>query len=223
MISTRTLPELVIFDCDGVLVDSEPIANSTLAAAITRLGLPMSLARTRAAYVGLSMRQIMDNISGLIGQQIPDSWRQTLQEETYAAFRRSLRAVPGVQEVLAHIQTANIALCVASSGSLDKMELTLGLTGLRSYFGDHLFSSTMVARGKPHPDLFLYAAAQMGVSPDRAIVIEDSVPGVIGARAAGMRVMAYGGDSESDLERLKAEGGALFTRMDDLPYLLGLH
>lgn len=223
MISTCTLPELVIFDCDGVLVDSEPIANSTLAAAITRLGLPMSLARTRAAYVGLSMRQIMDNISGLIGQQIPDSWRQTLQEETYAAFRRSLRAVPGVQEVLAHIQTANIALCVASSGSLDKMELTLGLTGLRSYFGDHLFSSTMVARGKPHPDLFLYAAAQMGVSPDRAIVIEDSVPGVIGARAAGMRVMAYGGDSESDLERLKAEGGALFTRMDDLPYLLGLH
>jgi len=215
-------PELVIFDCDGVLVDSEPIANSTLAAAITSLGLPMSVAQTRAAFVGLSMRQIMENVSELAGRQIPDAWRQTLQEETYAAFRRSLRAVPGVQEVLAHIQAANIALCVASSGSPDKMELTLGLTGLRAYFGDNLFSSTMVARGKPHPDLFLHAAAQMGVSVDRAVVIEDSVPGVMGARAAGMQVFAYAGDPESNAAKLRAEGGEIFTGMADLPRLLAL-
>lgn len=222
MMDKRRPPGLVIFDCDGVLVDSEPIANSALAAAITSLGLPMSVAQTRAAFVGLSMRQIMENVSELAGRQIPDAWRQTLQEETYAAFRRSLRAVPGVQEVLAHIQAANIALCVASSGSLDKMELTLGLTGLRAYFGDNLFSSTMVARGKPHPDLFLHAAAQMGVSVDRAVVIEDSVPGVMGARAAGMQVFAYAGDPESNAIKLRAEGGEIFTDMADLPRLLAL-
>lgn len=222
MMDKRRPPGLVIFDCDGVLVDSEPIANYALAAAVTRLGLPMNVTDTRAAFVGLSMRQIMKNISGLTGQPVPDAWRQTLQDETYAAFRRSLRAVPGVQEVLAHIQAANIALCVASSGSLDKMELTLGLTGLRAYFGDNLFSSTMVARGKPHPDLFLHAAAQMGVSVDRAVVIEDSVPGVMGARAASMQVFAYAGDPESNAIKLRAEGGEIFTDMADLPRLLAL-
>ncbi len=222
MIRTRTIPGLVIFDCDGVLVDSEPIANLAMAAAITRLGLPMNVTDARAAFVGLSMRQIMENISDLTGQPVTDEWRQTLQDETYSAFRQSLQAVPGVREVLMHIQAAKIDICVASSGSLDKMELTLGLTGLRSVFGDRLFSSTMVARGKPHPDLFLHAAAQTGVSPDHAVVIEDSVPGVIGARTAGMRVFAYAGDPESDAEKLRQEGGHLFTDMADLPGLLGL-
>ncbi|MGK2870682.1 MAG: HAD family hydrolase, partial [Alphaproteobacteria bacterium] len=164
------LPELVIFDCDGVLVDSEPVANSILAGAITRLGFPMSVADTRAAFVGLSMGQILVNIPELTGRPVPEDWRENVQAETYAAFRESLRAVPGAGEVVARIQAAKIPLCVASSGSLDKMELTLGLTGLRRYFGDRLFSSTMVARGKPHPDLFLHAAAQMGVAPNRAVV-----------------------------------------------------
>ncbi len=216
------LPELVIFDCDGVLVDSEPVANSILAGAITRLGFPMSVADTRAAFVGLSMGQILVNISELTGRPVPEDWRENVQAETYAAFRQSLRAVPGAGEVVARIQAAKIPLCVASSGSLDKMELTLGLTGLRRYFGDRLFSSTMVARGKPHPDLFLHAAAQMGVAPNRAVVIEDSVPGVAGARAAGMRVFAYAGDPESDAARLRAEGGQVFTAMADLPQLLGI-
>lgn len=216
------LPELVIFDCDGVLVDSEPVANSILAGAITRLGFPMSVADTRAAFVGLSMGQILANIPELTGRPVPEDWRAEVQAETYAAFRESLRAVPGAGEVVARIQAAKIPLCVASSGSLDKMQLTLGLTGLRRYFGDRLFSSTMVARGKPHPDLFLHAAAQMGVAPNRAVVIEDSVPGVAGARAAGMRVFAYAGDPESDAARLRAEGGQVFTAMADLPQLLGI-
>lgn len=216
------LPELVIFDCDGVLVDSEPVANSILAGAITRLGFPMSVADTRAAFVGLSMGQILVNIPELTGRPVPEDWRENVQAETYAAFRESLRAVPGAGEVVARIQAAKIPLCVASSGSLDKMQLTLGLTGLRRYFGDRLFSSTMVARGKPHPDLFLHAAAQMGVAPNRAVVIEDSVPGVAGARAAGMRVFAYAGDPESDAARLRAEGGQVFTAMADLPQLLGI-
>ncbi len=223
MIRTRMLPELVIFDCDGVLVDSEPVANSVLAAAITRLGFPMSVTDTRAAFVGFSMSQILVNVTELTGLPAPDDWRANVQAETYAAFRQSLRAVPGVQEVVARIQAANVALCVASSGSLDKMELTLGLTGLRAYFGDRLFSSTMVTRGKPHPDLFLHAATQMGITPNRAVVIEDSVPGVMGARAAGMQVYAYAGDPESDGVKLKAEGGQIFTDMAELPRLLGFN
>ncbi|MDP1670448.1 MAG: HAD family hydrolase [Alphaproteobacteria bacterium] len=216
------LPEFVIFDCDGVLVDIEPVAYSILAGAITRLGFPMSVADTRAAFVGLSMGQILVNIPELTGRPVPEDWRAEVQAETYAAFRESLRAVPGAGDVVARIQAAKIPLCVASSGSLDKMQLTLGLTGLRRYFGDRLFSSTMVARGKPHPDLFLHAAAQMGVAPNRAVVIEDSVPGVAGARAAGMRVFAYAGDPESDAARLRAEGGQVFTAVADLPQLLGI-
>ncbi|MEQ1889890.1 MAG: HAD family hydrolase [Alphaproteobacteria bacterium] len=218
----RTLPRLVIFDCDGVLVDSEPVANHILAAAITRLGHPMSVTQTRSAFVGLSMSQIMKDISVLTGQALLDDWRQQLQEETYAAFRQCLHAIPGVDQAVARIKAEKIALCVASSGSCDKMELTLGLTGLRSYFGENLFSSTMVARGKPHPDLFLYAAAQMGVLPSQSVVIEDSAPGVAGARAAGMRVFAYTGDPESNAAELTAKGGEIFTDMARLPGLLGL-
>lgn len=215
-------PGLVIFDCDGVLVDSEPVANRILAAAINRLGYAISLAETRAAFVGHSMAQVMQKIEHMTGSALPEDWRENLQHETYAAFRHSLRAVPGVEAALIGIRDAGIKLCVASSGSPDKMELTLGLTGLRSYFGDHLYSSTMVARGKPHPDLFLHAAAQVGILPSHAIVIEDSVPGVLGAVAAGMRVLAFAGDPESDAARLKAAGAEIFRDMGQLPGLAGI-
>lgn len=222
MRASAALPELVIFDCDGVLVDSEPIANKIMAAAISRLGYPISVAETRAALVGVSMAQVMEKAAQWTGRPLPDGWRAEVQAETYAAFRQSLCAVPGVEAAIIRIRAAGVKLCVASSGSPDKMQLTLGLTGLRPHFGDDLFSSTMVARGKPHPDLFLRAAAGMGVSPDRAVVVEDSVPGVIGARAAGMRVLAYAGDPESDVARLRNEGGELFTGMASLPVLLGI-
>jgi HAD superfamily hydrolase (TIGR01509 family) len=212
----------MIFDCDGVLVDSEPIANRILAAAINRLGYPISVTETRAAMVGHSMAQVMEKITQLTGRPLPEDWREKLQAETYAAFRGALRAVTGVEKALIQFRDAGIKLCVASSGSPDKMQLTLGLTGLRPYFGEYLFSSTMVARGKPHPDLFLHAAAQMGVLPSHAIVIEDSVPGVMGAVAAGMRVLAYAGDAESDAARLQAAGAEIFRDMGQLPKLAGI-
>ncbi|MSP42287.1 MAG: HAD family hydrolase [Alphaproteobacteria bacterium] len=215
-------PQLVIFDCDGVLVDSEPIANRILAAAINRLGYSISVAQTRTAMVGHSMVQVMEKISQMTGKPLQDDWRVDLQRETYAAFRRSLRAVPGVEQAITRIRDAGIKICVASSGSPGKMELTLGLTGLRSYFGGSLYSSTMVARGKPHPDLFLLAASRMGVLPGRAVVIEDSAPGAAGACAAGMRVLAYAGDEESETDRLRAEGAEIFADMAQLPGLLGI-
>lgn len=222
MMGTLIPPDLVIFDCDGVLVDSEPIANRVLADLINRLGHPISVAETRAAFLGLSVAQEMKSLSRKIGRALPDDWYETVHAETYVAFRQSLRAVPGVEEVVARVRASDIAFCIASSGALDKMELTLGLTGLRHYFGDRIFSSSMVARGKPHPDLFLHAAAQMGIAPNRAVVIEDSVPGVMGAKAAGMHVFAYTGDPESDLSGLVAAGGHIFTDMADLLGLLGL-
>ncbi len=216
-------PGLVIFDCDGVLVDSEPAANQIMAAAITKLGYPISVEETRAALVGHSMAQVLLKVEQWTGRPPPGDWREKLQAETYAAFRQSLRPVPGAQEAVSRIQAAHIPICVASSGSPDKMELTLSLTGLRRYFGGRLYSSAMVARGKPHPDLFLYAASQMGVAPDRAVVIEDSVPGVTGAVAAGMKALAYTGDPESNAGALAAAGGRLFSAMADLPGLLGLN
>jgi len=215
-------PQLVIFDCDGVLVDSEPIANRILTAAINRLGYSISVAETRAAMVGHSMAQVMEKISQMTGKTFLDAWRIDLQRETYAAFRQSLCAVRGVEPAIRRIRDAGIKLCVASSGSPDKMELALGLTGLQRYFGEALFSSTMVARGKPHPDLFLLAASHMGVLPDQAVVIEDSAPGVAGARAAGIRVLAYAGDAESDTGRLRAAGAEIFEEMAQLPGLLGI-
>lgn len=218
----QALPGLVIFDCDGVLVDSEPVANRILAAAINRLGYAISLSETRAAFVGHSMVQVMQKIEHTTGKSLPEDWRENLQRETYVAFRKSLRAVPGVEAALMAIRNAGIKLCVASSGSPDKMELTLGLTGLRPYFGDFLYSSTMVARGKPHPDLFLYAAMQMGTPPEQAVVIEDSVPGAAGARAAGMRVLGYAGDADSDSAGLVAAGAKIFRDMAGLPALLGV-
>ncbi len=222
MTANATPPDLVIFDCDGVLVDSEPIAIRVTAAAITRLGYPISTRELRAATLGVTVADEMAMIEKWIGGPLPADWEGKVREEIHAAFRQSLQPVPGAQEVVALVQSRNISFCIASSGSLDKMELTLGLTGLRRYFGERIFSSSMVARGKPHPDLFLYAAAQMRIAPYRTVVIEDSVPGVIGARDAGMQVFAYAGDPDSNATGLAAQGGHLFHAMSDLPHLLGL-
>lgn len=213
-------PSLVIFDCDGVLVDSEGPANCCLAAAVTALGLPMDEAGSRAEFVGLSMKSVMARIEVLTGRPLPSDWLDGVQAETYARFRAELTAVPGVRQAVEAIQAAGIATCVASSGTPDKMDLTLGLTGLRPLFGPHIFSATQVERGKPAPDLFLHAARQMGVAPSQAVVIEDSVPGVTGAVAAGMRALGYAADTTPAL--LAAAGAEIFSDMAALPGLLDL-
>ena len=213
-------PDLVIFDCDGVLVDSEPLANAVLARALSAEGLVMDVAESRRRYVGLSMATVITRVEAELGRPLPPGWLDALQQETFATFRASLRPVPGVAAAIDAIRAAGLPVCVASSGSLDKMGVTLGLTGLAERFGGRLFSSSMVARGKPFPDLFLHAAASMGVAPQRAVVVEDSLPGVEAACAAGMRALAYA--SDGDPAALAAQGGEAFLDMALLPGLLGL-
>jgi HAD superfamily hydrolase (TIGR01509 family) len=212
---------LVIFDCDGVLVDSEPISNRLLAAAITNAGLPMALEEVARSFEGWRLRDIQTEVERRLGTQLPPGWLAEFEAERAAAFEEGLRTIPGVLEVLAKANDRGLGMCVASQASREKMTLTLGLTGLGAFFpASALFSSTMVERGKPHPDLFLLAADSMGFEPARCAVVEDGVPGVEAGRRAGMRVLGYAPADSAD--RLRLAGAETFASMADLPALLGL-
>lgn len=206
---------LVIFDCDGVLVDSEPVANRIFTEALNDLGLPIGYDEVCREFVGLTMASCMEIVEHRMGRPVPEDFVERLQERTFAAFRRELRAVPGVREALDRI---DLPVCVASSGEPEKMRLTLGLTGLLDRFDGRLFSATEVPRGKPHPDLFLHAAAQMGVLPERCAVVEDSFHGVRAARAAAMTVFAYA--PAGGREDLARAGARVFNDMRELPALV---
>jgi HAD superfamily hydrolase (TIGR01509 family) len=215
-------PELVIFDCDGVLVDSEAIANATLAAALTEWGLAMTGPEARARWIGRSMKSVEADLRAEMGERLPDGWLEEVEARDFALFRAQLQAVPHARDAVEAVHAAGLATCVASSGSPAKMEVTLGVTGLMPLFGGRVYSARQVARGKPHPDLFLFAAAQMGIAPAQAVVIEDSPAGVTGAVAAGMRVLGYAGDQLTDRAALAAAGATVFEDMRAVPGLLGL-
>lgn len=215
-------PSLVIFDCDGVLVDSEAIANATLAGALTGWGYPITGPEARRRWVGRSMKSVGDDLRAELGDALPADWLEQIEARDYALFRERLKAVEGAREAVEAVVEAGVRACVASSGSLEKLAVTLGVTGLAPLFEGRVFSSRQVARGKPAPDLFLFAAERMGVAPADAIVIEDSPAGAIGAVAAGMRVLGYAGDPETDAAALEAAGAELFTHMRAVPSLLGL-
>jgi HAD superfamily hydrolase (TIGR01509 family) len=212
--------ELLIFDCDGVLVDSERLACRVLADAVTRLGYPMTESECLERFSGISMPTVLARIQRASGKPLPEDFEMRLRELDRVAFERELRAVPGVVEALVELPYRR---CVASSGAIEKMRMTLGLTGLIGYFEPHLFSAQMVARGKPAPDLFLFAAERMGVSAHQCAVIEDSLPGVEAGLAAGMRVFGFAGASHcgpDHAERLRQAGATcIFTLMAELPVL----
>ena len=211
---------LVIFDCDGVLVDSEPLANTCFARALQREGLDWNVEDTMRRLMGRSMKSCVEIVEGELGRALPADFVDRLQADTMQAFRDApLRTVPGVVEAIDAIEAAGIATCVASSGGLDKMRVTLGITGLWSRFEGRIFSSTQVPRGKPFPDLFLHAAIEMNEQPFDSVVVEDSLPGIQAARAAGMRALAYVGAPYSDAEALRAAGGRTFESMSSLPML----
>lgn len=203
--------ELVIFDCDGVLVDSEPLANEVLRDALAGHGLVLTLDQVVGEFVGHSMTSVQERAETMLGRKLPDDFIDRVQARTFDIFRDHLKPVSGVEDVIRELQKKGMQICIASSGSHDKMDLTLTLTGLKHYFGEHIFSSYDVARGKPYPDLYLHAAREMGVDPALCLVIEDSLPGVQGAVAAGMEVMAYSVRAE-DLA-LKRAGGLIFSSM----------
>lgn len=213
-------PALVIFDCDGVLVDSEAIANRIMAEHITATGVPIAYEDCRARFVGGTLQRVMDTVEEWLGRPLPPGWKEDFEARRNEAFRHELKAVEGIEAVLETLSGRRMEFCVASSGSLEKMDLTLGLTGLKRYFGERLFSAAMVAHGKPEPDIFLYAAEQMGCLPETCVVVEDSPTGVTAAVAAGMRVLAYA--AETDAEVLRVAGAQTFAEMAELPGLLGL-
>ena len=184
--------ELIIFDCDGVLVDSEPLANRQFAKHLTQQGLSITPEQCEEVFKGRSLASCCEWAERQLGRSLPEHFIAELQRDTFAAFRRELQPLPGVAELLASL---TLPVCVASSGQHDKLSLTLGVTGLIGWFEGRVFSVDDVARGKPAPDLFLYAAQQMAVDPQQALVIEDSLPGVQAAVAAGMRCFGVGEDA----------------------------
>jgi HAD superfamily hydrolase (TIGR01509 family) len=209
--------ELVIFDCDGVLVDSEPIANRVLMERLASVGLRMDSEETMRTFVGRSASACLSMIEQRIGRPLPPAFQREWDDALFATFRRELRSVRGVADALEGIR---IPVCVASSSAHDRMRVALDAAGLLPRFEGRLFSATDVARGKPHPDLFLHAAEAMGVRPEACAVIEDTEVGAAAAAAARMTVFGYAGGNHSDPERLRALGAILFRDMADLPQLL---
>jgi HAD superfamily hydrolase (TIGR01509 family) len=212
---------LVIFDCDGVLVDSERISNRVLAEALTTEGLPTSLEEALTQYKGLLLSDTVARAENKLGRALPKGWVTEYERKRIEAFRRELEPVPGATQAVQRIIAAHIPVCVASQGKLEKTRLTLELTGLRALFpAGALFSAWSVARGKPHPDLFLHAAATLGAKPADCVVVEDMPSGVAGAVSAGMRALGYAADS--DEAALTLAGAEVFSSLGELPSLLGL-
>lgn len=217
------LPALVIFDCDGVLVDSEPISLGVLTRGLNAIGLPLDVETVRARYAGTSMVSIMERVATEDGVQPPDGFAERVKAETLRAFEAELSAMAGIAEALAALDRP---FCVASSSDPVRLRRSLTLTGLLPLFESRIFSSAEVARGKPFPDLFLHAAARMGAEPAACLVIEDSVPGVQAARAAGMRVAGFTGGGHwghdrSGRDLLAAGAARVFTAHADLGRIIG--
>jgi len=212
---------LVIFDCDGVLVDSEPLANQSFSRALKPHGLDWSVEETMRRLMGRSLKSCVEIVEAELGRKLPDDFVESMQAVTYQSFRDApLRPVAGVKDAVLAVQAAGLATCVASSGSPAKIEFTLGLTGLWDLFDGRIFSASQVPRGKPFPDLFLHAAIAMNEQPFDCVVVEDSVPGIQAARSAGMRALAYAGAAYADREGLAKAGGVLFDDMKTLPALV---
>jgi HAD superfamily hydrolase (TIGR01509 family) len=208
--------ELVIFDCDGVLVDSERIAVRVEAELLAELGWPLSQAEIVERFMGRTTEYMDEAIEARLGSRLPGDWRDQFQRRYREAFAAELVPVDGVLDALDQIA---VPTCVASSGSHDKLRFTLGHTGLYERFEGRIFSGYEVANGKPAPDLFLHAAARMGAGPARCAVVEDSLYGVLAARAAGMRVFGYAGGL-TPADRLEGEATVVFEDMRELPRLL---
>ncbi|MFD5632272.1 MULTISPECIES: HAD family hydrolase [unclassified Streptomyces] len=210
--------ELIIFDNDGVLVDSEPISNNLLAAYLTELGHPTSYEESLRDYMGAAMHRVHDLVGERSGQLLPADFDEVFHSRVFAAFERELEPVPGAVQVLEKLAADGVPYCVASSGSHERIRVGHRKTGLDRWFDEgRVFSSQDVGRGKPAPDLFLYAAERMGVAPEKCVVVEDSPLGVRAAVAAGMDV--YGFTAMTPADRL-AGATRLFSAMDELADLL---
>ncbi|MBL0372687.1 HAD family hydrolase [Rhizobium sp. KVB221] len=213
---------LIIFDCDGVLVDSEPISFSVLRDTLANAGVNVSESRAYQQFLGKSMatitRLIADEFSISLGQEHIEAMRR----ELFARFQAELQPIRGIRELL---ENSPYTRCVASSSQPERIRLSLKKTGLIDFFEPNIFSATMVSKGKPAPDLFLHAAQSMGFAPSQCIVIEDSPAGIKAAHAAGMHVFAFTGGSHAEISNLREmvvslEPAAIFDDMTALPGLI---
>ncbi|MFD7478959.1 HAD family hydrolase [Streptomyces sp. NPDC059837] len=210
--------DLVIFDNDGVLVDSEPISNTILAAYLTELGHPTSYEESIRDYMGSAMHRIHELVQERSGRRLPEEFDDVFHGRVFAAFERELQPVQGAVELLEKLAADEVPYCVASSGSHERIRVGHRKTGLDRWFDEgRVFSSQDVGRGKPAPDLFLYAAERMGVAPERCVVVEDSPLGVRAANAAGMDV--YGFTAMTPAAKL-AGATQLFSDLGELADLL---
>ncbi len=211
--------KLVIFDCDGVLVDSEGIFNRVLVDDLETYGFTLGFDECATLFTGGTISSTKSVLEAR-GAILPDTWVEGFYSKVYAQLHKTVTAIPNIKQTLEHIKTAGISYCVASNGQIEKMEITLGRTGLLGYFKDVMFSGQTLSAPKPAPELFLHAAATFGASPADCVVIEDSLNGVLAAKRAGMKCFAY--TPHGGGENLLAEGAVLFEDMAELPALLGL-
>ena len=207
--------ELIIFDCDGVLVDSEPIADRVFPEVLASEGIHVTLENVREWFTGYSLKSCVDTIEKRLGISAPKNIKEKYYSRLFDEFKKSLKPIPGIEEALTAIPHP---ICVASSGEHEKMQLSLGITGLLPKFRERIFSATDVENGKPAPDLFLYAAEKCNANPRYCAVIEDQAPGVEAAIAAGMRAFAYVENTDQNRSnKLKKLEATVFNNMKDLP------
>jgi len=222
---TRPPLRAVLFDCDGVLVDSEPLTNALLARDLTAHGLPMTPEGCLDLFVGGTIRGVMGRAREL-GADLPPDWVEGFYARMYARLALGCPLIPGADAATGALAAAGLALAIGSNGPARKMEVTLGQhPHLRALFGAHVYSAPELGRAKPDPLVWLHAAAALGVAPADCVVIEDSASGARAARAAGMRCLGYvppGGASEAGALRLRDAGAEVFDAMEGLPRLLGL-
>jgi HAD superfamily hydrolase (TIGR01509 family) len=210
--------ELVVFDMDGVLVDSEPISCRVTAENLTAAGYEVTAEAVRQRFLGISTPDMMRAVEAALGRPLPPQFREHLRDTLLAAFARELKAMPGIGSLLDWLP---VRRCVASSSHPERIRRSLEIAGLYDRLAPHIFSSSMVRHGKPAPDLFLHAAAAMDAEPARTVVVEDSEAGVLAGKAAGMTVIGFtGGGHVDDVDhgpQLLARGAdAVASDMDAL-------
>lgn len=210
---------LVIFDCDGVLLDTEPVANRVLKERLDAAGLPMPLDEVIRTFVGRSRADCLAMAAERLGRPLPGDFGDAWDRAFDAALEEETLPVEGVVELLRDFP---LPYCVASNGEPARMRLALRAAGLMPFVEGRLFTAAEVARPKPAPDLFLHAARAMGAPPRESVVVEDTTTGVKAAVAAGMRVYGFAGAAHADPRALRAEGAVVFSEMRELRRLLGL-
>ena len=207
--------QLILFDCDGVLVDSEPISTRVLSAVLAEIGLSLGEVATEQQFMGRSRAESVALIEQQLGRSVPEGFVPRWQSRVFEAFRQELKPVPGIHAALDRLR---VPYCVASGSDPARIRLSLELTGLLPRFDGRIFSATQVARGKPAPDLFLFAAHSLGAAPNQCVVVEDTVLGVQAAVAAGMRVLGYA--ARNPASSLAQAGAITLDDMAHLPELI---